>query len=33
MNNVIELGSGQEKYHVTDDWLYPIDLYNHPAID
>lgn len=33
MNNVIELGSGQEKYYVTDDWLYLIDLYNHPAID
>ena len=33
MNNVLELGTGQEKYYVTDDWLYLIDLHNHPAID
>ncbi len=33
MDNAIELGTGVEKYYVTDDWLFLIDAHNHGAID
>ena len=33
MNATTALGTGVEKYYVTDDWLSLIDLYNHGAID
>jgi hypothetical protein len=33
MSSPFVLGTGQEKYYVTDDWLFLFSAYGHPAID